>query len=117
MRRGCTGKARRMPARRSDSIRGGYEFGSEIWPNTLNYHGMLECSEFARQPSGRQKTVVKRLCRDGDTLLSRPGGGAVLRLAEHRCGGAFIQCAAGFDEGRKRSGFRDVHASKGSNRA
>ena len=63
-----------------------------------------------------QKTVVKRLFRDGDTLLSRPGGGAGMRLAEHRVVVPF-QCAAAFSEGRTRSGFRDVHAAKGSNRA
>ena len=28
--------------------------------------------------------MVKRLCRGGDTLLSRPGGGAELRFAGHR---------------------------------
>src|SRR5204862_4745053 len=34
--------------------------------------------------SHRGKSGVKRLCRDGDTLLSRPGGGAAMRSAERR---------------------------------
>ena len=60
---------------------------------------------------------VKRLCRDGDTLLSRPGGGRCVAHLPSTAAAVAFQCAAGLDEGRKRSGFRDVHASKGSNRA
>jgi hypothetical protein len=57
------------------------------------------------QPFHEQMAGVKRLCRGAETLLSRPGPGAEMRLADRRL------------TRRVKSGFRDIHASKGSNRA
>jgi hypothetical protein len=84
--------------------------------NSLNYLALFACSDSASPPFGSQKGEVKRLCRGGDTLLSRPG--QVQRgtspIAAVR--GDFQSAAKRF-KAAKRSGFRDVHASKGSNRA
>ena len=59
-------------------------FGSEIRSNRLNYLDLFACTDSASRRLGHQKRAVKRLCRDGDTLLSRPGRGAALRFADRR---------------------------------
>jgi hypothetical protein len=50
---------------------------------------------------------VKRLCRHAETLLSEQGRAAEAPLA----------VLASKELATKTSGFRDIHASKGSNRA
>jgi hypothetical protein len=42
------------------------------------------CYDSALQRFDPQKGAVKRLCRDADALLSRPGWGAELRFADRR---------------------------------
>ena len=44
--------------------------------------------------------AVKRLCRRRDTLLSRPGRGAVLRFADRRVRGDFQSAAERFKTAR-----------------
>jgi phosphate acyltransferase len=50
----------------------------------LNYHTLLTAPDSASPRLGIQKDAVKRLCRGRDTLLSRPGRGAALHLADRR---------------------------------
>jgi glycerol-3-phosphate acyltransferase PlsX len=50
----------------------------------LNYHTLLTSPDSASPRLGIQKDAVKRLCRGRDTLLSRPGRGAALHLADRR---------------------------------
>ena len=84
--------------------------------NALNQKVFFTDAESATLRPNSQKAVVKRLCRSRETLLSRPGRGAALRSADRyypwrmTFRGQALQV-------RQRSGFRDVHASKGSNRA
>ena len=73
-------------------------------------------SRFQSQRFGIQKAAVKRLCRDEETLLSRPGRGAAC-ASPIPLSMAIFQSAAERFKAAQRSGFRDVHASKGSNRA
>ena len=69
--------------------------GLKRWHKILDFNDLFVRSDSPEEPSGLSIAGVKRLCQNADTLLSRPG-------------------AAGE---RKKSGFRDIHAAKGSNRA
>ena len=55
-----------------------------IRSNALNYLDLFACANSAAFGLDVQKAAVKRLCRAGDTLLSRPGRGAALRFADRR---------------------------------
>ena len=56
------------------------EFSIRIEPafqsSALNQLELFTYSDSVRCGLGRQKEPVKRLCRGGETLLSRPGRGA-----------------------------------------
>src|SRR5229473_6941879 len=69
---------------RSHCNKSGCETGGVIGFDALNYHALLAWADSASPRLGTQKDAVKRLCRGGDTLLSRPGRGAALRLADRR---------------------------------
>ena len=55
-----------------------------MWLNPLNYLDLSIYIDSTSVPPRIQKRAVKRLCRGGDTLLSRPGRGAALRSADRR---------------------------------
>ena len=72
----------------------------------LNFMRLAPDPDSPPQPAHEQKAGVKRLCQDADTLLSPPGRACDI------VSGQSLQAVAA-----KSSGFRDIHASKGSNRA
>jgi hypothetical protein len=58
--------------------------GPPIYFKALNLLTLLTYAESALARQGDQKEAVKRLCRDEETLLSRPGRGAAPCFADRR---------------------------------
>ena len=73
----------------------------------LNFRGLPLYPDSRLRPVHKQMAGVKRLCRHAETLLSEQGRAAEAPLA----------VLASKELATKTSGFRDIHASKGSNRA
>jgi hypothetical protein len=85
---------------------GGPQAPRKAGHKALKNKGFQKIPDSPLQRFHEQKAGVKRLCRDADTLLSRPGLGAAWRPADRRR-----------TQRQKKSDFREIHASKGSHRA